>query len=148
MVKLAALLLALVVLACTEPTPEGPPENGAPECHFPSPEVLCPGCTGKPGNTFANGKLRSLSLDRLDDAGVNQDGVLVDLYYYPTGALVKIDYDGATTGCYPDTGRMAFRQPYGALEPTECWDHDAVQYECHNIPAEWEEFYTCVGKCE
>lgn len=128
MVKLAALLLSVAVLACTEPTPEGPAENTARPCDFPTVAEYCPECVitttyDENGDevevTGHSAELVEDYIQVFDEAG--------DVVYWRQSS-------GATFGCAE--GVIVFvRNPVAGL--FLCWKPSGEKYECTGEPASW-----------
>jgi hypothetical protein len=125
---LAALLFALALVACTEPTPEGPAENAARPCDFPTAEEYCPDCiittavdaSGSPVEVLA----RSESLAETYEWVYGEGG---ELLYVRQSA-------GLTFGCAGGVIVYARNPVAGRFW---CWNEDGEAYHCSGEPPSW-----------
>ena len=125
---LAALLFALALVACTEPTPEGPAENAARPCDFPTVAEYCPDCTivatydesGQEVEVVGHSEaLGEYYTQVFDEAG--------DVVYWQQSA-------GLTSGCAGGVIIYA-RNPVAGV--FLCWNEDGVAYHCGEAPPAW-----------
>ena len=131
---LAALLFALPLVACTEPTPEGPAENAAVPCDFDDARTACDDCEVSVLYDAA-GVLKHVTATR--------PGLGLEQTYDAAGRMLassQWDRSGLVAwGCYPEEGTVWFRLEAGkdGSGDTQCWNADGVEYPCNGKPPAW-----------
>lgn len=126
--KLAALLALFLLTACTGAAPEGPAENAARPCDFPTVAEYCPDCTIVATHDADGQEVEVVGLS--EDLGEEYVQVFDEagevVYWQQSG--------GVTFGC---TGGVITytRNPIANL--FRCWNEDGVAYHCGQAPPAW-----------
>ena len=134
MKPIAAPLFALAIVACTEPTPEGPAENAARPCDFDDARTACDVCEVAVLYDTA-GVLKLVTATR--------PGLELEQTYDAAGRMLassQWDRSGLVAwGCYPDEETVWFRFEVdrGGDGETQCWNANGVEYPCNGMPPAW-----------
>lgn len=129
MVKLAALLLALALAACTAPAPEGKPVNAAEPCEFRDPRDICPECTPTV-LVRDNGNLRLVQVTMEGEYGRYAHT------FDDQGRLLGVEEGELVHGCHVETGTVWFAHNW-RTDYVGCWNTSGVEYECYGTPETW-----------